>query len=96
MQYLIVDASLNGTGIRDVYNGGYIDPRGLDLNHNLICKISKWKKRYEKEFYNNYTNVGYIDSLDNEGIEIAKAIQQELKEAKIEYFSDAMMKKIFF
>ena len=37
MKYLVIDAALSGTGIRDKYEGGYIDPDDLGLS--LATKI---------------------------------------------------------
>ncbi len=35
MRYLIVDASLHGTGIRDEYEGGYLTPASLGISSEL-------------------------------------------------------------
>jgi hypothetical protein len=42
MKYLVVDASLNSTGIRDKYEGEYISPEGLKLSHSTINRLNKW------------------------------------------------------
>lgn len=38
MKYLIIDAALNGTGIRDKYNGGYLDHTIPMRFGNMILK----------------------------------------------------------
>lgn len=91
MKYLVVDASLNGTGIRDKYNGGYLDTKELGLSFSTIKRIGEWLLDYENEHYNRYTDVYNIDKLDKEGREIALIIKNELSGVKIEYFSDARM-----
>lgn len=93
MKYLIIDASLHGTGIRDSYEGGYIEPKDLCLNSEIIKQLNEWLIKYENEHYKGYSNQNLINDLDNEGKEIALKIKQELLDVKIEYFSDAKMTK---
>ena len=91
MRYLVVDASLHGTGIRDKYNGGYVSPSDLGLSSKIIEKITQWLLQYENEHYNGYINERNIDKLDREGKEIASIIKSELREVNMAYFSDARM-----
>lgn len=91
MKYLIIDASLNGTGIRDYYQGGYIYPEDLNLSIGIIKRIQKWLSDYANEHYIGYTNENLIDNLDNEGKNISLIIKNELKDVKVEYYSDARM-----
>jgi len=93
MRYLIIDAGLSGTGIRDQYAGGYIKPEELFLSPETIEKLNDWRMRYEDEHFNGYGDSKLIEQLDNEGREIALIIKEELSKIKIEYFSDALMKK---
>jgi len=93
MKYLIVDAYFNGTGIRDKYAGGYINPESLNLSPIFLEKLSVWLKKYHNEFYSQYDNNDKIKILDNEGKKIALLLKIELGENyKIEYYSDANMK----
>jgi len=92
MRYLIIDAALNGTGIRDYYEGGYILPEDLNLNNNIIERLKKWLSSYENEHYDGYSNLEVIKKLDEEGKEIALAVKNDLLDIKISYFSDAEMK----
>ena len=94
MKYLIIDASLNGTGVRDYYEGGYIDPEDLCLRPEIVQRLNQWLLSYENEHYNGFENEHFIDELYREGKEIALAIKQELLEVKIEYFSDARMTRV--
>jgi hypothetical protein len=91
MRYLVIDASLSGTGIRDKYEGGYLAPEDLGLSSNTIQSLNVWLSKYENEHYNGFTNDSIIDELDREGREIALLIRSELSEVKLEYFSDARM-----
>ena len=91
MRYLIVDAILNGTGIRDKYEGGYIDPDDLGLCLSTTQRLKQWLSKYENEHYNGFDNEILINELDQEGKEIALMIKNELSEVKMEYFSDAHM-----
>lgn len=92
-RYLVVDGMLHGTGIRDHYEGGYIEPESLGISSTLIEKLNKWLKKYEEEHYDGYNNKVLIQELDKEGIEISKAIKDELGECKISYFSSANLSK---
>lgn len=91
MKYLVIDASLSGTGIRDKYEGGYISPNELGLSFVVIDRLNQWLSKYENEHYNGFTDAHIINELDQEGKEIAILIKSELSEVKLEYFSDARM-----
>ena len=91
MKYIIIDALLNGTGIRDKYKGEYIDPCSLGLSNAIIIRLNDWLSDYWEEHYNGYIDGTFIDTLDQEGRRIAISIQKELPEMKVEYFSDARM-----
>lgn len=91
MRYLVIDASLSGTGIRNKYEGGYINPEDLCLKIDTIKRLNNWLLKYEEEHYNGFQNNKLIDALDLEGKEIALCIKAEIAEVKIEYFSDARM-----
>ena len=89
--YLVIDAEFHGTGIRDYYNGGYLDPKDLHLSAATIEWLNKWQARYENEHYSGYENDKVIDELDRDGKEIALTIKKELQDSKIQYYSDARM-----
>jgi hypothetical protein len=91
MKYLIIDASLNGTGIRDKYEGGYISPEDLGLSISTKKKLNEWLLKYENEHYNGFIHDNVIEKLDQEGKEIALLIRNELIKVKVEYFSDARL-----
>ncbi len=91
MKYLMVDASLNGTGIRDYYDGLYINPEDLHLSANTKKQIAEWLLRYTTEHYKGYRNADVIEELDCEGHEIALTVKRELIDVKIGYYSEAKM-----
>jgi hypothetical protein len=91
MKYLVIDASLSGTGIRDKYEGRYIFPDDLGLSCEIVDRLNQWLPKYENEHYNGFEDETIIDELDREGKEIASIIKNELAEVKLEYFSDARM-----
>lgn len=94
MKYLIIDGMVSGTGVRDVVNGGYLSTDTLGISEELSEKIKVWQNEYEDEHYNSYSNVGNVRRLDELGISIAKQLQLELPESKIEYYSSANCTKI--
>ena len=91
MKYIVIDALLNGTGIRDKYEGGYIEPCSLGLSSATIIRLNDWLSEYRKEHDNGYIDSAIIDMLDQKGLEIAMRIKKELPEMNVEYFSDARM-----
>jgi hypothetical protein len=93
MKYLVIDAALNGTGIRDEYNGGYIESNILGLSTVLIEQLKQWLFLYAEEKYKGYTNMDKIKLLDARGKNIATAIKSELTDVKIAYFSNVTMQK---
>jgi hypothetical protein len=89
--YLVIDAMINGTGIRDKYEGGSIQPDKLGLSIDAKKRLKIWLIRYWKEFYHGFNDKALIEDLDKEGRQISLMIKKEIPEAKIEYFSDALM-----
>lgn len=93
MKYLAIDASLGGTGIRDLYSGGYIDSMDLLLSPVLSNYIQEWLQRYHEAHYDGFSDQQIVQELDLAGREIAYAVKAELIDVKMEYFSDAKMEK---
>ena len=96
MRYLTVDGMLSGTGIRDSLTGKYLDPNEVGLSSELVRRIEKWVIDYETAHYLQFNDEAENQRLDQEGIEIARQAQSQLPEMKVEYFSNAQMKKIRF
>jgi hypothetical protein len=94
MRYLTVDGMFSGTGVRNSFEGGYIEPDELGLSSNLSAKITQWLKGYEDAHYMQYKDKTQVAELDAEGIEICKMIKNELPDSKIEYYSSAETRKL--
>ena len=91
-RYLTVDGMLSGTGIRDSVEGGYLDPGELGVSAVLTERIVNWLARYERAHYVQFADAVEVDELDREGRAIAAQLQEQLPQAKIQYFSDAKMR----
>jgi hypothetical protein len=91
---LIVDGMLSGTGVRDARVGGYVDPSELGLSPNLVKRIAGRLIEYENAHYHRFADKAESQRLDQEGIAITKHLREELPDAKVEYFSNAEMRRI--
>jgi hypothetical protein len=91
-RYLVIDGMLNGTGIRDYYEGGYIKPSELNLSSELLKALESWLSKYWEAFYMNYNDSTVVEKLDAEGIMIGQLVQKELG-GKMWYYSDATQQK---
>ena len=89
--YLIVDACLNSSGIRDAVDGGYVEAATLAISDELVASLSLWLRAYEKEFFHDFEDDVKVKALDAEGRRIAKALGHELPGTKIEYYSAAYL-----
>ena len=89
MKYLVIDAAVGETGIRDKYTSGYLSPKELGLSAGTIELLQNWLLKYEAEYFNGYIHETMIAKLDKEGKEIASGVKNELKDVKLEYYSDA-------
>ena len=94
MKYLIIDGMAFGTGVRNGVEGGFIDIEEFDISETLSKKLKQWLLEYEDEHYNGYADPININKLDNKGIEIAKLFRSELKDCKVEYYSNGKTKMI--
>jgi hypothetical protein len=94
MRCLTVDGMLSGTGIRDPVEGGYIDPHELGLSDDLVRRIEKWLLEYEAAHYDQFLEKSENERLDLEGFAITRLIREEMFEAKVDYFSNAEMRRI--
>ena len=89
---LIVDGELSGTGIRDAM-GGYIKLDELELSAALVASISKWLLEYESAHYRQFIDKVENERLDHTGIAIAKQLQSELPEIRVQYYSSANLRR---
>lgn len=91
---LLIDGMLSGTGIRDAVNGGYIEPSDIGISSELAHRISVWLVAYEDAHFHQYEDQEKNAALDQEGLEIVRAVRSELPAAKVGYFSNANMTEI--
>jgi hypothetical protein len=94
MRYLIVDAMLSGTGVRDAIGGGYVELAELGLSPNVVEAITSWLARYETAHYRQFDDPREVEALDDIGLELCNRLAQELQGNKIGYFSAARMEKL--
>jgi hypothetical protein len=92
--YLTVDGMMSGTGIRDSVRGGHLEPANLGVSDLLAGRVADWLKRYEIAHMGQYRDKERVAKLDEEGLLICVALRAELPEAKIEYYSDALMRRL--
>jgi hypothetical protein len=83
-----------GSGIPSL--GNISIPAKSDFSSELVRRIEKWVIDYETAHYRQFDDEAENQRLDREGIEIARQAQSQLPEMKVEYFSNAQMKKIRF
>jgi hypothetical protein len=93
MRYLTVDGMFSGTGIRDSYEGRYLSPSDLGLSPDLVSRLAAWLREYEGAHHSGYRNADHVARLDQEGQAISVAVRDQLPDAKVEYYSDALTKR---
>ena len=89
----VIDGMLSGTGVRDAINGGYIDPKILGLSAGLADRLSSWQARYEEAHFAGFPE-DVVAELDKEGAALALSVRKELASAKVDYFSNGLMKQL--
>ena len=95
-RYLVVDGCLSGTGIRDAVEGGYLTASAVGISECLSDEISAWQQRYELAHFQAYIDSAEVDKLDTEGLALREKLSLELAEAKVQYFSSAKMRLLWF
>lgn len=96
MKYLTVDGMGFGTGVRDTYEGGYIELDALGITQRLQKDIRTWLSRYEAAFFAGFRDRGTVTALDEAGVQIAKRLSDELPHSKVTYYSDARSERLHF
>lgn len=100
MRYITISADYDSTGIKDL-NDGELDKEDLKVSSELWDDLKSWVHKYEPiiqmDKEQRQANIDLINQLDLRGIHLCKRFLTELKEqAKIEYFSEGLLKKINF
>lgn len=96
MRYLTVDGLFSGTGVRDTYGGNYLELDTLGLSGELIQRIATWVSRYGEAHFNEFKDSDEVRNLDYQGIELCKALASAVPGSKVEYYSDAKTRRIFY
>jgi len=96
MRHLIIDGMLSGTGVRDGTAGGYLDLKNVGISADLTKRIASWLIAYESAHYRRFGDKVENDRLDQEGTAIAGCVRKELPGTRVEYFSNAQMRKLPF
>jgi hypothetical protein len=90
---LLIDGMLSGSGIRDVVNGGYVDPASLGLSSLLLRDLASWHAQYEDAHFAGFPD-DRVSELDKKGLVLASRVGEELIRAKVGYFSNGLMKRL--
>ena len=90
---LLIDGMISGTGVRDALNGGYFELIDLNLSKSTQDRIEMWCAQYRSSNFTGYAP-DRVKELDREGLAIAEIVSQELPQADVGYFSDALMKRL--
>ena len=99
MRYLLIWADYMGTGIRDEAASRFIDPSELGLDETLRKRILDWVNRYGRitplDEHERDLERGTIEALDEEGLDIARAVRDSLSEGvRITYVSEGTLKRL--
>lgn len=94
MRYLTVDGMMSGTGIRDSVEGGYIEISDLGLSESLTQRLASWLLDYEAAHFDQYRDATRVADLDEEGLEICSSVRDEISDAKVRYYSDALTREL--
>lgn len=97
MRYITVSADYTSSGVKDL-NDGELDRKQLGVSESLWLAIQKWVSDYSPiimmESEERAAEFDKIHLLDQRGIEICKQIKTELKDVKVEYYSEGLLKKL--
>lgn len=96
MRYLTVDGMFSGTGVRDTYEGNYLELDTLGLSGELVQRITTWVSRYREAHFNGFEDSDEVRTLDSQGIELCKALALAVPGSKVEYYSNAKTRRIFY
>jgi hypothetical protein len=91
---LTVDGMLSGTGIRDLIEGGYVEPSDLGVSSDLCARIENWLSGYEAAHYKQFKDGEEVERLDAEGVEIARNLKEQMEGYSIGYYSNAKLKAV--
>lgn len=95
MQYLVVEADYQGTGIRDDY-AGPVAPPELGISEDLTKRLHQWVERYSGLITGAVERTPErTDKLDALGVALAQEIQGVLgDQAKVAYYSEGLGRRL--
>lgn len=96
MNYLVVDACLGGTGVRDAIKGGYLSLETLKLDANVVHEIGEWLGAYADAHYEGFSDTQKINQLDKTGVDLTNRLKLLLAPCKIAYYSSAHNKTLLY
>jgi hypothetical protein len=67
-QYLVVDAALNGTGVRTDFTSSDVKLDELNISESLKTRIVRWLDRYQEQQFQGFEDAAVSESLDAEGL----------------------------
>lgn len=89
----LIDGILSGTDVRDVTNGGYVDPISLGLSEQLGQSVSSWQAQCAEAHFAGFANER-VTKLDKSGSALGSRIQNEPPDTEVGYFSNGLMKRL--
>ncbi len=99
MRYLTLAADYTQSALRDDFAGTMV-PEEIGLSEGLGDRIRDWNNRYrsviplEEAARKSTPTAELIESLDEEGLELIGAIQAELPDVKVRYFSEGHLRYV--
>lgn len=99
MRYLTLAADYMQSALRDDFVGTVV-PEEVGLTESLGSRIRDWNGRYkaiipldgaERE---SSPTTELIDALDEEGLLLVNAIEAELSDSKVRYFSEGRLRYV--
>lgn len=93
-KYLVVDAALNGTGVRTDIDSLDIDLHDLEISDELRLRISSWLSNYHEHQFLGFEDAPAVEALDSEGLGIVSELRLVLPGVKVSYYSEALGKRL--
>ncbi|WP_143016867.1 hypothetical protein [Dyadobacter soli] len=95
MKHIIIDAAHNGVRIRCFCSSKRVMVENLPISSPLIKSLSVWMQKYEEMNNGDCHPYSLIESVENEGINIALNIKNEAPYLNAVYQSDILLVAFF-
>ncbi len=99
MRYLTLSADYTQSALRDDFVGTVV-PEEVGLTESLGDRIRDWNRRYKAIIPLDEAERGssptaeLIEALDEEGLLLVRAIEAEVSDAKVRYFSEGRLRYV--